>query len=277
MVKKQAQVHSIRNLLQVWMQGTSYRSQFGYTMLGIISFSLWEIWKQRCKLRFEGSTRESRAVICATLHHLREANMVSQPKRIPTRMDRILLETLGVQIQEPVFRRGRWVAWIKPGSNVYKLNTDGPRKGNAATRGGVLRDSEGDFILGFTTRFKHSDALRAELDAIHLGLQICASKHLWHTVIETNSTMARNMILHRSTVAWEYEYTIRRIRRLLIKFEGLQLTMRETNKVGDAFAKCGYMIHGMVECNNLNEAPMYIRKLLFIDRIGLPYFRSRCN
>lgn len=78
-------------------------------------------------------------------------------------MDRILLETLAVQIHEPVFRRGRWVAWIKPGSNVYKLNTDGSRKGNAATGGGVLRDSEGDFILGFTTHFKHSDALRAEL------------------------------------------------------------------------------------------------------------------
>lgn len=101
---------------------------------------------------------------------------------------------------------------------------------------------------------------------------------LWHTVIETDSAMACKMILNRSTVAWENEYTICRIRQLLTKFEGLQLTMpRETNRVADAIAKCGYMTHDMVECNNLNEVPMYIRKRLFMDKISLPYFRSKCN
>lgn len=155
-VKKQAQVHSVRSFLQRWTHGISYRSQFGNTMLGIIFFTIWHIWKHRCNLRFEGGTRDSRAIICETLHHLREANMVSRSKRTPKRMDRILLEMLGVQIYDPVVRRGRWVAWSKPGSNLYKLNTDGSRKRNAATGGGVLRDSEGEFILGFATRFKHS-------------------------------------------------------------------------------------------------------------------------
>lgn len=39
------------------------RAQMGYTTLGIIFFGLWEIWKHRCRLKFDGGGLEPNMVI----------------------------------------------------------------------------------------------------------------------------------------------------------------------------------------------------------------------
>lgn len=71
---------------------------------------------------------------------------------------------------------GKWVAWTKPEIQSFKLNTDGLRRGNVTTYGGVLRDSHGDFILGFANKLTQRDVLQAELDAMVYGLQMCRDR-----------------------------------------------------------------------------------------------------
>lgn len=42
---------SVKHLLRFWLHGVSLRSQYGYTILGVILFSILEIWKLSSEVR----------------------------------------------------------------------------------------------------------------------------------------------------------------------------------------------------------------------------------
>lgn len=148
------------------------RAQLGYTSLGIIIFGLWEMWKHSCRLKFEGGELEPTMVIHNVLRQVQDMNTLCKPKRRPTRWEEILLEMLRVPIKHLVSKRGKWLAWEKPSRRSLKLNTDRSRKG-AVAMGSVVRDSNGDFILGYVITCSHNEVLQAELDVIIRGLMLC--------------------------------------------------------------------------------------------------------
>lgn len=158
------------------------------------------------------------------------------PKRCHNTWEGVAFEYLNIPIKRVVTRRGKWVVSTKPRPFKYKLNTDGSRKGAVATCGGVVRDSNGDSIIGFAMKLENLDTLMAELEAIFSGLRLCVAHDLMGTEVETDSEMAYNMKLRKSTEQWKYSSFIRRIRLLLPGFEGLHLTFREGNKFADGFA-----------------------------------------
>lgn len=47
--------------------------------------------------------------------------------------------------------------------------------------------------------------------------------------------------------------------------------------VADGLAKWAYTREALVECRQLGELPRSIQKLIFVDRIGLPYVCSKCT
>lgn len=172
---------------------------------------------------------------------------------------------------------GKWVSWVKPPSCRVKLNTDGSRRGTHTTDGGVLQDANGDVILAFAVPFSLSDVLQAELDALLQGLILCAERGFFQVEVEIDSATAFNMTLRKVPEAWNYTFSIRKIRERLAPLEGLYLTTRQANMVADGLAKWAYTMDEMVTFQNLDEIPRVIQKLIFIDRVGLPYFRPKYN
>ncbi|KAK1570504.1 hypothetical protein Q3G72_002883 [Acer saccharum] len=73
---------------------------------------------------------------------------------------------------------------LKPGLGRLKLNLDGSSLGNPGptSGGGVLRDSSGNFIFGFSKFFDSCSNNEAELRAAVEGITIC--KHLGHDGID---------------------------------------------------------------------------------------------
>lgn len=163
-------------------------------------------------------------------------NNYCTPKRRPTRWEDITLEMLRIPIKHLVLKRGKWLAWEKPSGRSLKPNTDGSRTGAATTGGGVVRDSNGDFVLGYVLKCSHNDVLQAELDAIIRGLMSCRDRGL-QPEVEVDLTTAFNMIMRRTMEAWQYEFLVRRIRRLLIGLKGVKLVYREQNGAADSLAK----------------------------------------
>lgn len=99
----------------------------------------------------------ARPEVCNTLlHHVKAASAIVTPKRVHTQWEAILLEKIGVRIQAPVVRRGRWVVWEKPSQNFLKLNTDGSRKRQVATGGGVACSGTRKVILFWVLRSFHA-------------------------------------------------------------------------------------------------------------------------
>jgi hypothetical protein len=61
---------------------------------------------------------------------------------------------------------------------VFKLNTNASLIGTGVFRlGGILRDSTGNFLIGFPSLKSSSNVVRVKAKAILIGLQICNSNN----------------------------------------------------------------------------------------------------
>lgn len=147
-----------------------------------------------------------------------------------------------------------------------------------AARGGVVRDRHGDFICGFAAPFGFTDAMSAELQAVHDGMRICAwRKGLQVCVcIEVDATTVVNMIKGQTQPYWRYVYLARKVKSLLPFFDTINLIFREQNMVADKFAMSALEASEKKEFTSIHTVPRLIQKIIFLDRIGIPNFRSPC-
>ncbi|KAE8695666.1 hypothetical protein F3Y22_tig00110694pilonHSYRG00195 [Hibiscus syriacus] len=118
---------------------------------------IWRLWKQRNCFVFQGQVWSTQEIIRSTLAWARTIRHQPQPTQRSLDQNRIRKQ------------------WKPPNMEVLKVNTDGvvsPRASVAAS-GGVIRDSEGRWILCFTRNIGRCSVLHAELWAIMDGLLTC--------------------------------------------------------------------------------------------------------
>ncbi|KAL3648874.1 hypothetical protein CASFOL_005277 [Castilleja foliolosa] len=53
LIRKPTNFNSVWHLLKFWSHGSSRRSQMGILILGVIFYGCWNIWKERCRLRYD--------------------------------------------------------------------------------------------------------------------------------------------------------------------------------------------------------------------------------
>lgn len=121
----------------------------------------------------------------------------------------------------------------------YEL-VDGSRRGQETTAGGVVRDSNGDFVIVFAVKLNHDDSLQAELEAIRHGLWIFKEHHLVNIEVESDCEMACRMIGNGLNASWRYVHLVRKIRSLMEDGGGIRHIYRQCNKVADGFATLAY-------------------------------------
>ncbi|GKV15306.1 hypothetical protein SLEP1_g26102 [Rubroshorea leprosula] len=133
--------------------------------------------------------------------------------------------------------------WIKPPLPFLKLNADGsaidnPRK---VAGGGLIRDSWGNWTLGFSRRIGWSSILLAELWAIRDGLQLAVSRNFSHLLIETDSFTAVNLLSKDPIDNHPLSSLVFDCRDLLrcIPHVKISHVMRESNMAVDILAKMG--------------------------------------
>lgn len=89
-----------------------------------------------------------------------------------------------------------------------KTNTDGSSKAGHATAGGILRTQSGNFLYGFSMPLRHGDIVGAELTAIFKGVLLCKRMNIGNFEIETDCSVAYQMISKPSSCHWKYVYSI---------------------------------------------------------------------
>lgn len=92
----------------------------------------------------------------------------------------------------PISKKTIYVKWIPPTSGLYKLNTDGSFLDKQHIDGvrGVIRNSNGDWILGYSKKLYAHNHTHTELITLEQGLQIVVAHHLTLIEIETDSIEA---------------------------------------------------------------------------------------
>lgn len=92
-------------------------------------------------------------------------------------LDERIIQRLDLPLQPINHRISRAVSWNKPASGCVKLNVDGSCRGNPGTcgGGGVIRDSVGTVLGGFSACFGQGTNNEAELRALKEGVALCKS------------------------------------------------------------------------------------------------------
>ena len=140
------------------------------------------------------------------------------------------------------------VKWEKPGYGWLTLNTYGSVVGNfgVAGGGGLIRDTNGEWVTGFARRIGKTSSFLAELWALRDGLQLCLQTQAQAVLIELdsksivdafNSQGYSNTIVSsimedcRHMITWIPQTRFRHI-------------YREANRCADYLAKVGTSIEG---------------------------------
>ena len=89
------------------------------------------------------------------------------------------------------------VRWNGPSSGWYKLNTDGLALGNLerASEGGLICDSNGLWVKGFTGNIGHATSVDAELWVLRDGLTLWLALNFVAVEIEIDSKVLRDWII----------------------------------------------------------------------------------
>lgn len=90
---------TIQNLIYTWLASSSRRSQVGITIIGFIFYGFREIWKERCRIRFEDGTRNSRQLIHKICAQLYVMNLTVVPKRAATTWERTILDFMRMPVR----------------------------------------------------------------------------------------------------------------------------------------------------------------------------------
>lgn len=78
--------------------------------------------------------------------------------------------------------------WSKPRKGWHKLNSDGGVSDDGkADCGGVIRNEEGEWIVGYTHKPQTSDCLQAEAWGLLRGLELGWQKGIKHLEVESDS------------------------------------------------------------------------------------------
>ncbi|CAN6200740.1 unnamed protein product [Urochloa humidicola] len=136
-------------------------------------------------------------------------------------------------------------AWRKPEAGRLKLNFDGSSKhaSRRASIGGVYRDHEGAFVLGYAERIGTATSSVAELAALRRGLELAVANG-WRSVwIEGDAMTVVDVVRSRARVrAHEDRRLCGEIEELLPMIDDMTVShvRREGNRVAHGFAKLGH-------------------------------------
>ncbi|KAK1312826.1 hypothetical protein QJS10_CPA07g01406 [Acorus calamus] len=138
------------------------------------------------------------------------------------------------------------VIWLKPGPSWVKLNFDGASHGNPCPSGvgGVFRDHQATFLLGYSCITSHNTNTFAEFYGLFRGLSIWFETFpLFHGSmwIESDSTLVVNTINGKALANNQVNPYATIILNLLGLLENWKIThiFREGNRAADKMASLG--------------------------------------
>ena len=138
------------------------------------------------------------------------------------------------------------IAWQRPGSGWYKLNTDGAARGypGLATAGGVVRGEYGMWEGGFAINIGICSASLAELWGVYYGLCIAWDRGIRRLEVEVDSESVVGFLQTGIHDVHPFSFLVRLCygfisRDWLVKFSHVY---REANRLADGLANYAFSL-----------------------------------
>lgn len=117
---------------------------------------------------------------------------------------------------------------------------DGSRTANGTTgAGGVLRNSSGEWIHGFTHHIGSGEILQAEVWGIFIGLKMAMDLHIQKIEVASDSALAVNLLVSHDYDLHPLATLLDNCHSIMQRFESCSIhhVHREKNVVADILAK----------------------------------------
>ncbi|KAI0491773.1 hypothetical protein KFK09_026033 [Dendrobium nobile] len=137
---------------------------------------VWFIWKSRNEAKHNAISMDAMAIVSNVKYKINQMHSYKLISKKHFSNCIHLAKLLGINFSTISNTCvDRMVKWIKPKPPYVKLNTDGSLGPNGAGAGGIIRDNNGNVLAAFAAPIHCSNALKAEIHALLLGLQeVCA-------------------------------------------------------------------------------------------------------
>lgn len=250
------------------------QSPMGCAAILTMLLTLWEIWKARCKWKYEGAG-PSPAIVQQRVKNqaILLLQKASFQKASPhTEMKFLNDQGIVFRLKEriPIL-----VKWKSP-TNGVALNVDGAAKGNPGHSGGggCIRGTRGEFVFGFSYYYGIGSNMTAEARAMLDGMRFLANSGIQTEVIYSDSRTLTNMLLSNNPPPWTAYKWWEEMKDLIAKNKwNIQHIYREGNSVADALASLACYNQSNKDFRCWKELPLKVRGLLTVDAAGLPNWR----
>jgi ribonuclease HI len=169
----------------------------------------------------------------------------------------------------------RMVRWNAQGGTGMILNVDGSSIGNPGVSGfgGLIRNSDGAWVHGFSGNIGFSNILHAELLAVYHGLVLAWGLEIKELWCYTDSKTAIKLITDSVNDWHHYAAIIHNIKDLLARDWRVKVvhTLREGNACADYLAKLG--AQNLMPYAPLSIPPAGMSLLLLADASGTLFSR----
>lgn len=170
------------------------------------------------------------------------------------------------------------IIWEKPDENWVKLNCDGSLKSDPcrAGCGGLLRNSGGSWIRGFSQHLGNCSILKAEAWAVLEGIRLadhCGVGKLW---LESDSSLVVNAVNDPSKCPMEVFGIVRSVHVMLESFDEWRMkhVRREANLCADLLANMGADRRDDGGTVVFEDLPADLSLILLNDVLGLGVMRG---
>ncbi|KAJ1385490.1 Ribonuclease H-like superfamily [Sesbania bispinosa] len=175
-----------------------------------------------------------------------------------------------LQIQSHLLHPEASLRWSPPDPGWFKLNVDGNfiSSNHHMGAGGLIRDSFGRWLWGFSLFEDVGDVLLAELLAILRGLVVAQSMGLPCIVCESDSSSAVELLSNIRLVDGVcYAEVLSRIKTMINHFDHVSFRhiSRRINGPADALARMSTRHRSLI---HWREPPSEIQHLLYLDSCG---------
>ncbi|XP_020681381.1 uncharacterized protein LOC110098793 [Dendrobium catenatum] len=257
---------SVFNLLEVWMVRVK-----GHVRNVIPLLIFWFIWLARNDSRINNVGMNHLTIIARIkdkIFALFSANLLSYKS-----FDKISSSVEIFGIAGIVALVNKFSYWSSPNSNCFKLNIHTVLAETKWCIGGLIRNSEGMYIVGFVGMSVAVDNLEGFLLAVLYGLSLCVSLDVSNVVVESNLSIDQSVLLGVDGTSCGHALFFVR-RKVMVLTNSLECSYNvvktEINAASSALALFGTRFSEIIDLTFAN-LPVHIQGLINLDKTKVPY------
>ncbi|KAI0498287.1 hypothetical protein KFK09_021528 [Dendrobium nobile] len=260
---------SISQLFDSWM--VSFKGHIRNIIPPLI---IWFIWLARNDSRFNGKRMDHNYIIFRIKNKVNSlflANLLSYKSFTKVVFT---LEEFGIALEGySQVQRSTVGVWSKPPANTFKLNIDIMREGSDWCIGGLIRNFNGEYVLGFAGRTAGMDRLGGFLLAVLHGLQMCVGLEIDSIILEYNLNENLEALLEEDGCRCGHSFfysrrDIKFIQDSIICY--YNMIPSEVNSAARAMSLLGSKFN-VISDVPFNELSVQIKGLINLDKNNVPY------